>query len=79
MTLFYSNYLNLNTNEIISNFNVWNVQNIKKKNILSPPNYPNIEKSMNSLLNEKILPEIERKIKRKIIIPEESLQNGSTK
>lgn len=41
---------------------------IKKKNILSPPNFPNIEESMNDLLNNKILPEIERKITRKIKI-----------
>lgn len=62
-------FINLNTNEVISNFNAGNIANIKKKNILSPPNFPNIEKSMNTLLNDKLLPEIERKIKRKIIIP----------
>ncbi|MGO4773114.1 hypothetical protein ACEN2I_15735 [Flavobacterium sp. W22_SRS_FK3] len=62
-------FINLNTNEVISNFNAGNIATIKKKNILSPPNFPNIEKSMNTLLNDKLLPEIERKIKRKIIIP----------
>ncbi|MBZ4042389.1 hypothetical protein [Flavobacterium hibisci] len=67
-------FINLNTNEVISNFNAGNFANIKKKNILSPPNFPNIEKSMNTLLNDKLLPEIERKIKRKIIIPQEAIK-----
>ncbi|WP_163395934.1 hypothetical protein [Flavobacterium limi] len=62
-------FINLETNEVVSNFNVGNISNIKKKNILSPPNYPNIDLSMNNLLNDKVLPEIERKIKRKIVIP----------
>lgn len=67
--IFLSNdFINLETNEVVSNFNVGNISNIKKKNILSPPNFPNIEESMNNLLNDKILPEIERKIKRKIKI-----------
>ncbi|MCD0467669.1 hypothetical protein [Flavobacterium sp. ENC] len=62
-------FINLETNEVVSSFNVGNISNIKKKNILSPPNFPNIEISMNNLLDDKILPEIERKIKRKVIIP----------
>lgn len=62
-------FVDLETNEVVSSFNVGNISNIKKKNILSPPNFPNIEISMNNLLDDKILPEIERKIKRKIIIP----------
>lgn len=62
-------FINLETNEVVSSFNVGNISNIKKKNILSPPNFPNIEESMNNLLNDKVLPEIERKIKRKILIP----------
>nr|WP_315248536.1 hypothetical protein [uncultured Flavobacterium sp.] len=67
--IFLSNdFINLETNEVVSNFNVGNISNIKKKNILSPPNFPNIEESMNDLLNNKILPEIERKITRKIKI-----------
>lgn len=67
--IFLSNdFINLETNEVVSNFNVGNISNIKKKNILSPPNFPNIDESMNNLLNDKILPEIERKIKRKIKI-----------
>lgn len=68
--IFLSNaFIDLETNEVVSNFNVGNISNIKKKNILSPPNFPNIEESMNNLLNDKVLPEIERKIKRKILIP----------
>ncbi|CAD0003684.1 hypothetical protein [Flavobacterium salmonis] len=63
-----NDFINLETNEEVSNFNVGNISNIKKKNILSPPNFPNIEESMNNLLNDKVLPEIERKIKRKIVI-----------
>lgn len=67
--IFLSNdFINLETNELGSNFNVGNISNIKKKNILSPPSFPNIDESMNNLLNDKILPEIERKIKRKIKI-----------
>lgn len=67
--IFLSNdFINLETNEVVSNFNVGNISNIKKKNILSPPNFPNIDESMSNLLNDKILPEIERKIKRKIKI-----------
>jgi hypothetical protein len=62
-------FIDLNTNEVVSSFNAGNIANIRKKNILSPPNFPNIEESMNTLLNDKLLPEIERKIKRKIIIP----------
>ncbi|TDO82826.1 hypothetical protein EV143_10286 [Flavobacterium chryseum] len=68
--IFLSNaFINLETNEVVSNFNVGNISNVKKKNILSPPNFPNFEESMNNLLNDKVLPEIERKIKRKIVIP----------
>lgn len=62
-------FINLETNEVVSSFNVGNISNIKKKNILSPPNFPNIDESMTNLLNDKVLPEIERKIKRKILIP----------
>lgn len=58
--------INLETNEIVSDFNVGNISNVKKKNILSPPNFPNFDESMNNLLNDKVLPEIERKIKRKV-------------
>ena len=55
--IFLSNdFINLETNEVVSNFNVGNISNIKKKNILSPPNFPNIEESMNNLLNDKIFP-----------------------
>ena len=65
--IFLSNaFINLEKNEVVSNFNVGNISNIKKKNILSPPNFPNIEESMNNLLNDKVLPEIESKITRKI-------------
>ncbi len=62
-------FIDLKTNKVVSNFNVGNISNIKKENILSPPNFPNIEKSMSSLLDDKILPEIESKIRRKIVIP----------
>ncbi|KAF2338346.1 hypothetical protein [Flavobacterium tistrianum] len=61
--------INLETNEVVSDFNVGNISNVKKKNILSPPNFPNFDESINNLLNDKVLPEIERKIKRKIVIP----------
>jgi hypothetical protein len=65
--IFLSNaFIDLETNEVVSSFNVGNISNIKKKNILSPPNFPNIDESMNNLLNDKVLPEIESKIKRKI-------------
>lgn len=68
--IFLSNdFINLETKDVVSNFNVGNISNIKKKNILSPPNFPNIEESMNNLLNDKVLPEIGNKIKRKIVIP----------
>lgn len=67
--IFLSNdFIDLETKEVVSNFNVGNISNIKKKNILSPPNFPNIDVSMNNLLNDKVLPEIENKIKRKIKI-----------
>jgi hypothetical protein len=67
--IFLSNaFINLEKNEVVSNFNVGNISNIKKKNILSPPNFPNIEESMNNLLYNKVLPEIESKITRKIKI-----------
>ena len=61
-------FINLETNEEVSNFNVGNISNIKKKDILSPPNFPNIDESMNNLLNDKVLPEIETKIRKKIKI-----------
>ncbi|MBE8724420.1 hypothetical protein [Flavobacterium hungaricum] len=60
--------INLETNEVVSDFNVGNISNVKKKNILSPPNFPNFDESMNNLLNDKVLPEIERKIKKRIVI-----------
>lgn len=60
--------INLETNEGVSDFNVGNISNVKKKNILSPPNFPNFDESMNNLLNDKLLPEIERKIKKRIVI-----------
>lgn len=67
--VFLSNaFIDLETNKVVSYFNVGNISNIEKKNILSPPNFPNIEESMNSLLHDKVLPEIESKISRKIKI-----------
>ncbi|MFD1605432.1 hypothetical protein ACFSJW_02435 [Flavobacterium artemisiae] len=63
-----NDFINLETNEGVSDFNVGNISNVKKKNILSPPNFPNFDESMNNLLNDKLLPEIERKIKKRIVI-----------
>ncbi|MBO9584825.1 MAG: hypothetical protein J7574_11760 [Flavobacterium sp.] len=64
-----NDFINLETNEAVSDFNVGNISNVKKKNMLSPPNFPNFDESMNNLLNNKLLPEIERKIKKRIVIP----------
>lgn len=64
-----NDFINLETNQTVSSFNVGNISNVKKKNILSPPNFPNFDESMNNLLNDKVLPEIERKIKKRIVIP----------
>ena len=45
-------------NKITKKFTIQEIQNIKKKNLLNPPDYPNIVESMNKLLEEKILSEI---------------------
>lgn len=59
-----SNFVvNTNDNDINKKFQVGNIKNIKKKNLLSPPDYPNIVESMNRLLNERIFPEIKLKLK----------------
>ncbi len=54
--------VDINNNEIYRKFTVENIKNIKKKDLINPPDYPNIVESMDRLLNERIYPEITKKI-----------------
>ena len=67
----YNSFANVNSNEIIEKFRVTDIKNIKKKNLLSPPDYPNIVESMGRLLNERILPELKDKVGSYVIITTE--------
>lgn len=55
-------FVNLSDNKIEKKFYVGNIKNITKKDLLNPPNYPNIVESMNRLLYERVLPEIDVKL-----------------
>ncbi|MFI0490127.1 hypothetical protein [Flavobacterium sp.] len=51
-----------NTNSILNKFKVGNIKNIRKKDLINPPNYPNIEESMNRLLIERIFPKLKTEL-----------------
>lgn len=57
-------FVNLDNNIIDEKFYVGDIKNIKKKNLLNPPNYPNIVESMNRLLDERVLPQIFSKLEK---------------
>ena len=59
-------FININTNEIKDKFDIGNIKNIKKKNLINPPDFPNVLESMERLLNERIFPEIKNKLVRYI-------------
>lgn len=56
--------VNTNTNIIEKRFYIGNIKNIKKDNLLNPPDYPNIVESMNRLLDERIFPEVKSMIEK---------------
>lgn len=61
----FRNYLvNTHDNSILRDFTVQGAQNVKKKNLLTPPDYPNIINSMDRLLNEIIFPKLQRKMQK---------------
>lgn len=59
----FVNYLvDTNTNILKKKFNVYKYQNIHKKDLINPPDYPNVTESMDLLLNKKIFPSLKSKI-----------------
>lgn len=65
-TVSLNNYIvNTVNNEIIEKFQVSDIKNIRKKGLINPPHYPNVEESMNRLLLERIFPRIEINLEKK--------------
>lgn len=59
----FSNYfVDTNSNIVEKEFYVMNIKNIRKKDLINPPDYPNVTESMNRLLNERIFPDLKLKL-----------------
>lgn len=59
---FTSYLVDTNTNILKGEFNVYKYQNIHKKDLINPPDYPNVTESMELLLTKKVFPTLKSKI-----------------
>ncbi len=60
----FTTYLiDLKSNKIENYFSIFKYQNIRKKDLMNPPNYPNVVESIQKLNNDKVLPTLNKKIK----------------
>jgi hypothetical protein len=66
----YNSFVDLSTNKIIDEFKVSDIKNIRKKNLISPPDYPNVVLSINLLLEKNIVPKIIEKTQKMLEIGE---------
>jgi hypothetical protein len=66
----YNSFVDLSTNKVIDEFKVSDIKNIRKKNLISPPDYPNVVLSVNLLLEKNIAPKIIEKTQKMLEIGE---------
>lgn len=60
---FMTYLIDLESNKTEKSFGVFKYQNIKKKNLMNPPDYPNAVESIQKLNSEKVLPTLKTKIR----------------
>lgn len=59
---FWNYWMDTNTNVLKKEFYVFKYQNIQKKDLINPPDYPNVTESMNLLLNKKVFRSLKSQI-----------------